>query len=285
MPADNPVRGPRPDASQSERVRSIAGRLPLCHASIRSAFEAGEFDLAYQAIVNVHDGRPSGCEVLLRWDHPLRGAQAPDQFVAILARSRLVLEVGDWVLAQAAAQTLAWSRAYGRDLRLSMNVAPLQIREPDFPKRLRRILEASGLPAERLSLEITNQALDESCDAAGTALARIALLGVEIHLDDFNGGPSALSKLQAMALTGFKLDRRFMKGLASGQVSRTELRTLTSLAEGLGLRVIAKGIEGEADLALAADLGLTEVQGFLFCPPLPAAAFGNYLSVQVVRGD
>lgn len=268
---------------RAQRLRNIAADLPLCHASVRAAFEAGQFELAYQPILRLPDLSLAGCEALLRWNHPVRGAQSPAQFIPIIERSRMVSEIGEWVLTQAAMQVRRWQTAGTRLLRLSVNVAPLQVLSPDFPASVRRSLDGSGLAPENLSLDITQDLMMNPSQPAESALAHLAVMGVSVELDDFGGGPSALSQLRSLAIGGFKLDRRFLNGIASTQPgSRNDVRILVGMARELGLRVIAEGVETEAELRAVSELGIQEAQGYLFCRPLSAAAFENYLCA---RGD
>lgn len=278
---------PRTEPGAADRFRAIAGNLPLCQASVRAAFEQGQFRLAYQPILRAGDAALVGCEALLRWTHPLQGEQSPSQFVPILERSRLALEVGDWVVEEAARQVVAWN-ASGANLRLAVNVAPVQVQAPDFPQRITDRLDRAGLAPDRLTLEITQATLLDRPEQSGHQLARLAMTGVDIHLDDFSFGPSSLSNLHALALTGIKLDRRFIGGLDEGG-ARTELRTIVNLARSLGLRTIAECVQSDRELAAVEELGIDEVQGHLFCPAIPPEAFESYLGARLSgkpsRGD
>jgi EAL domain-containing protein (putative c-di-GMP-specific phosphodiesterase class I) len=270
---------PRSDAAgAADRFRAIAGNLPLCQASIRAAFETQQLRIAYQPILRAGDAALVGCEALLRWTHPLQGEQAPAQFVPILERSRLALEVGEWMIEEAARQVVSWNAA-GADLRLAVNVAPVQVQAPDFPNRVAWLLDQSGLPPERLALEITQATLLDRPETTGHQLARLAMTGVDIHLDDFSFGPSSLSNLHALALTGIKLDRRFIGDLFE-EGAKTELRTIVGLARQLGLRTVAESVQTDAELAAVEALGVDEVQGHLFCPAIPPEAFESYLDAR-----
>lgn len=228
-----------------------------------------------------------GCEALLRWDHPTRGAQSPALFVPIMERSQLVHEVGDWVLAQAAAQVQQWCQQWSSPLRLAVNVAALQLLSPEFPARVQRALQASGLAPQRLTLEIPNELLMNHPHAAAPSLARLAALGVGIDLDDFNAGPSALSNMRAQGVNGFKLDRRFLDGIS---ISTQEISVIAALARQLGLRTVAEGVQTETELSAVRACGIDELQGSLMCRALPAEAFEHYLRAKSssrieLRGD
>ena len=268
-----------PLSGRPPRLGSIAGDLPLCHASVRAAFEAREFEIAYQPILRLPDLQPMGCEALLRWNHPRRGAQRPLQFVPIIERSQLSLDVGDWLLAEASRQILAWERMELGALRLSINVAPLQIQAPDFVARLQRAIDDNGLAGQRLTVEITQDLLFDRPDVAAGVAGQLTALGVSLELDDFGGGPSVVGRVKATGLKGFKLDRRFLDGIGNGGSPdrHTDLRILIELARELGLRCVAESVQTEDELQVLETLGITEVQGNLFCAAMPPDAFENYL--------
>lgn len=275
----SPVAPPADLEGRRLHLSGIAGHLPLCHASVRAAFEAQEFDIAYQPILRACDLMPVACEALLRWDHPLKGPQRPSDFVPIIERSRLALEVGDWLLATASRQVLAWERAGLPALRLAVNAAALQMQSTDFPSRVQQILEAADFPATRLSIEIDQDVLLDNPGFATSAFARLSSLGVSVELDEFGGGPSTLTRLKAAALGGFKLDRRFLDALAAG--FDNEVRVLAGLASDMALRCVAESVQTEAEYAALRRLGVDEVQGFLFCPPLAPEAFESFLRVHL----
>lgn len=260
------------------RLRNIAAELPLCHAAVRAAYEAGQFELAFQPILRTRDLSLVGCEALLRWNHPARGAQATRQFIPIIERSPLAAEVGEWVLTRAAIQVRRWQDAGAAALRLSVNVASLQVLAPDFATRVQRSLDRSGLSPERLRLEITQDLVADHPQTAAPALAHLAVMGVRIDLDDFGGGPTLLSRLRSLAIAGFKLDRRFLEGIGSTRPgSGDDARIMVGLARAQGLHVIAESVETEAEFDAVAAMGIEETQGHLFCRALSAAAFENYL--------
>lgn len=275
----SPVVRPASLDGRVPRLRSIAGDLPLCHASVRAAFEAREFEIAYQPILRLPDLQPVACEALLRWNHPRRGVQKPLQFVPIIERSHLSLDVGDWLLAEASRQILQWERMDLGALRLMVNVAPLQVQAPDFVPRLQRAIDDSGLPGQRLTVEITQDLLLDRPDVAAVVAAQLAALGVGLELDDFGGGPSVIGHLKSAGLRGFKLDRRFLDGLGSGHGNdqHADLRLLVQLARDLNLHCVAESVQTDDELDALESLGVTEVQGNLFCAAMPPDALENYL--------
>lgn len=270
----------QPELRPLPRLRDIASDLPLCRASVRAAFEAEQFEVAYQPILSADTLAPMACEALLRWTHPTRGSQSPRDFVPILERSQLALEVGDWLLGEIAAQMLDWDRQGFPALRVSMNVAATQLFAPDFAARVDRILSATGLAPERLVIEVSQDVLHGRTDA-GPAIAGLAQLGVGVELDDFGGGPSMLGRLDAMALKGFKLDRRFIDGLSADRDgAREDVRILAGMARERGLRCIAESVQTEAEFEALRAFGVAEVQGHLFCAAVAAPAFERFLHAQ-----
>lgn len=274
----SPVARPALPEGRVPRLRRIAGDLPLCHASVRAAFEAQEFEIAYQPILRLPDLQPVACEALLRWNHPRRGAQRPVQFVPIIERSQLSLDVGDWLLAQASRQILQWERTGLGTLGLAVNAAPLQVQAPDFVARLQRTIDDCGLPGHRLTVEITQDLLFDRPDVAANVAGQLAHLGVSLELDDFGGGPSVLGRLRTAGLRGFKLDRRFLDDLGEDEAcDPRDLRILVDLARRLDLRCVAESVQTEGELRAIESLGIGEVQGYLFCAAMPPDALESYL--------
>lgn len=271
-------RPPTPAVDRVQRLRDVATNLPLCRASMRGAFEAGHFEIAYQPIFQADHAGPAGCEALLRWNHPDRGPQDPRQFVPVLERSQLLGDVGDWLLDEAIAQLQDWERQGLPALDLAVNAAPVQVCAADFAARVEAILQRRGFEPERLTIEITHDALLDHPDVAAPALGRLARLGVGIQLDDFSGGPSMFGRLGALSLGGFKLDRRFIEGIdGEASASRDDVRVLAALARNSGLRCVAEGVQTEDEFGMLQELGLTEFQGHLFCTALPPDEFETYL--------
>lgn len=272
---------PRIAELRTLRPAPLAADLPLCRASVRAGFEAGQFSLSYQPILRTSDLTIVGCEALLRWNHPVRGPQIPTQFVPIIERSELVHTLGSWVLKEATTQVQQWRQKWSAPLRLTVNVAALQLLSADFCDTTESALAASGLPASALSLDVPVELFTDT-HRAGSTVTRLARLGVGIEVDDFNLGPSALPNLQAQSVTGIKLDRRYLEGVGA---QGSDVQVIAALAQGLGLRAIAESVETEYELAAVHAAGLAELQGYLFCRALPVPAFENYLRSRTSRID
>ncbi len=236
--------------------------------ALRQAIARAELSLAWQPKVDVRRWRITGAEALLRWQHAQLGAVGPDEFIAVAERTGLVRELGGWALEQACRSAAAWPP----ELAISVNVSPAQLSDGDFSQRVRDALLASGLPAARLELEITESIfIDESFDAIGQ-LQALRALGVRIALDDFGTGYSSLAYLRRFPFDRLKIDRAFVQEMLLRQDSRAIVRAMTQLAASLGMRTVAEGVETQAQLQMLVQAGCDEVQGYLVSRPVAAEA-------------
>lgn len=267
VPAGEPARSG--DAEYEAMRERALGRLKL-EQELRRAPEAEELELWYQPIVALADRSVAGFEALLRWRHPARGLLAPGDFVPAAEETGAIVPIGGWVLERACAALSALARdGSGASGYLTVNLSARQLAEPRLVERLAETLEATGAPAERLVLEITESALMEDPEAARGTLTRIRDLGVRLFLDDFGTGYSSLSYLHRFPLAGVKLDRSFVASMLSDPVSSKIVRAVAGLARQLELGAVAEGIEEEAQAAALAELGFEHGQGYLFARPGP----------------
>lgn len=229
------------------------------------AIEQKSLSLVYQPQALCATGAISGFEVLLRWHHPELGSIPPTTFVAIAEETNLILTMGEWVLHTACAEAAGW----GLPLDVAVNISPVQIMSDDLPERIADILSTTGLDARRLELEITESVLIRDIDRAQEVLERIKALGVRVAMDDFGTGYSSLAYLQRIAFDRLKIDRTFIASLEESDQSRTIVRAAVSLARGLGLPVLAEGVETEGQLALLKAERCDCVQGYLIGKPMP----------------
>jgi diguanylate cyclase (GGDEF)-like protein len=233
---------------------------------LRNALANESFQVFYQPLVNLKTMRISTCEALLRWPHPERGMVSPAEFIPIAEEMGLIVEMGRWVLRQACLECAKWPT----NARVAVNLSPIQFRRGDVMADVRDALAASGLPADRLELEITESVLLQDTQATRAALDQLRQEGVRISLDDFGTGYSSLSYLHAFPLNKVKIDRSFLKGLGAGGQPMTLLRGVARLSAELGMSVVIEGVETEEQLALiAAEASIDEAQGYLFSPPVP----------------
>jgi diguanylate cyclase (GGDEF)-like protein len=246
-------------------------------ADLAVALETGAFELFYQPLVEVNDGRVCGFEALLRWNHPSCGRILPGDFIGAAEESGLIVPLGAWVLQQACAQAARWPLDGLGGPRLSVNLSAVQLATPGLVAQVQHSLEQSGLAPERLDLEVTETALLHDLSASQTVLAQLRGLGVRVVLDDFGTGHSSLSYLRELAVDGLKIDRSFVHAAQQDSVSAEIVRSLLSLAHNLGLQVVAEGVENQAQFEQMAQLGCEQVQGFHLGPPMPAEAVANHV--------
>ena len=241
--------------------------------AMRRALAAEEFELYFQPIHELATGQLCAAEVLLRWDNPELGRVGPERFIPLAEASGLIVQLGDWVLSRALAQLASW-RQQGRMIRrLAVNVSARQLERPDFADRVLQLLRHHGLPPEALELELTETALMQQ-EAQGSALAQLQALrsrGVQLAIDDFGTGYSSMSRLQATAVDRIKIDRSFFAPHAGVETAGPITRAIAAIAQELGLRLTAEGVETEALLAQAVGLGCDEAQGFHLGRPMSAA--------------
>ncbi|MFW6346338.1 MAG: EAL domain-containing protein, partial [Halomonas sp.] len=238
-------------------------------ADLRLVLPRQELRLYYQPQVD-GAGAVCGVEALLRWQHPERGMVSPGEFIPLAEESRLIVPIGYWVIEEACHQLAAWADdPRTTRLTLSVNVSPHQFREPDFVERVLSILEASGAPAERLKLEVTESLFLEERDAARDKMLRLGERGVSFALDDFGTGYSSLSYLKRLPLDQLKIDQSFVRDLLDDETSMAIVASIIALSDSLKLEVIAEGVETEAQRAWLAEHGCRNFQGYLFGRPAP----------------
>jgi EAL domain-containing protein (putative c-di-GMP-specific phosphodiesterase class I) len=230
-----------------------------------------QFRLYYQPIVDLASGRIIAAEALIRWQHPERGLLAPIDFVSIAEETGMIVPIGRWVLTKAASDAAAWHKL-GIDIDVNVNVSPRQFREPDLDHHVVEALRGSGLPAERLHLEITESLLMDQQQALDVTL-KLKRLGVKIELDDFGTGFSSLGRITDFPIDGLKVDRSFVAGLGHEAHSGVITQAIVALANSLKMTVVAEGIETEAQLATIRQFGCLLGQGYLFSKPVAEPAF------------
>jgi diguanylate cyclase (GGDEF)-like protein len=232
---------------------------------LRKALAAGEFELHYQPVVHLETDRISGFEALLRWRHPQKGLVSPGTFIGLAEEIGFIVPLGEWVLRQACATAAKWPA----HLRISVNLSPVQFKNPGLVQVVVGALSQAGLSPDRLELEITESALLEDSDATLSMLFRLRELGVRIAMDDFGTGYSSLAYLQSFPFDRIKIDRSFIKDITDGVGSLNIVRAMAALARGLGMETTAEGVETSEQLYTVRSEGCTEMQGFLFSQPLP----------------
>ena len=233
------------------------------------ALGAGALHLAYQPKFTMSDGRMEGVEALLRWTHPVHGPISPGEFVPLAEEAGLALPLARFVLHRAAAQITAW-QAIGLDMPVAVNLSGELIGTEEALRMVETVLRETGIPARLLEIEVTESTFIGDSEAARNMLLGLRRLGIRVALDDFGTGFSSLAYLQKLPIDVLKVDRCFVAGLEAGGASARIVDTVVRLAHGLGARVVAEGVETDAQLEALRKLGCDSVQGFLLGRPQPA---------------
>jgi diguanylate cyclase (GGDEF)-like protein/PAS domain S-box-containing protein len=256
---------------------TVMARLEV-RSSLERAIDDDALLLEYQPIVALTDGEPVGFEALLRWDHPTRGRLSPNEFIDVAEESGLITVIGEWVLATAVRAASEWTAgASGRAPYLSVNVSARQFRSAGFIAAIDRLLEETEIPPARVMLEITESLLLRDDETVWQDLAHLRRAGVRIAIDDFGTGYSALTYLRHVPLDMIKLDRSFTQSMVVSVQQRELVQGIVGLADILGLEVVAEGIETQQERTVAAQIGCTCGQGFLFSRPIPADRTTSWL--------
>jgi predicted signal transduction protein with EAL and GGDEF domain len=238
----------------------------IMEQDLRKALAAGEFELYYQPIVNLANNEIGGFEALIRWNHPSQGVVAPNAFIPLAEEIGLIVPMGEWVIRQACATAALWPE----HIHVAVNVSAVQFRNPGLTEVILGALAASGLQPTRLEIEITETVLLQDKESTLATLHQLRALGVRIAMDDFGTGYSSLTYLQSFPFDRIKIDRSFVKDIAENAGSLNIVRAVAALANGLGMKATAEGVETRQQLDTITSEGCTEVQGFLFSHPLPA---------------
>jgi diguanylate cyclase (GGDEF)-like protein len=234
---------------------------------LRKALPAGEFELYYQPVVNLASKEISGFEALIRWNHPTKGVISPAAFIPLAEEIGFIVPMGEWVIRQACATAAQWPDS----MHVAVNISAIQFRNPGLMQVIVGALAASGLAPTRLEIEITESVLLHNKETTLAVLHQLRALGIRIAMDDFGTGYSSLTYLQSFPFDKIKIDRSFVKNITEDASSLNIVRAVAALANGMGMTATAEGVETAEQLDRIASEGCTEMQGFLFSRPLPAA--------------
>jgi diguanylate cyclase (GGDEF)-like protein len=257
---------------REEMAHTVEARR-LLELDLRHAIAHEEFELHYQPLVNLKSGRISTCEALLRWNHPDRGQVSPIDIIPVAEDMGLIVDLGRWILRKACMECMKWPEGVS----VAVNFSSQQFHQRDVLSEVRYALQVSGLPADRLEIEITESSLLRNTQWTLDALSQLRAAGVRISLDDFGTGYSSLSYLHSFPLQKVKIDRSFLEGIDTDR-PLTLLRGVARLSADLGMAVVVEGIETNEQLELInVDGTVTEAQGFLFSQPVPAVRIRQLL--------
>lgn len=252
------------------RVR-VARRLET-ESGLHRAIERGEFALLYQPEIELNTGRVIGVEALVSWQHTSRGLVGPSEFIPIAEETGLIVPIGSWVLEQACRQGAAWRKRVGptAPFMMSVNLSARQLLQPGLAEFVHETLKQTGLAPHDLVLEVTESVLIEDADHATTVLEELRAVGVQVSIDDFGTGYASLTYLRRLPVDILKVDQTFVRGIADGGDDAGIVETIVQLGERLGLKVIAEGVEEEAQASWLKRLGCRYAQGYYFSVPVTA---------------
>lgn len=254
--------------SQSMNV-ALAERL-LLETDLRRALERSEFVLHYQPQVDIRRWEIVGVEALIRWQHPERGMVSPMTFIPLAEEIGLINEIGQWVLRTACAQQVAWTARGLRDLSIAINLSGVQFQNAALVETVHTILRETGANAAHLELELTESTAMQHAENAVAILQQLKALGFSLSIDDFGTGYSSLAYLKRFPIDTIKIDRAFVKDLASESEQAAIAIAMIAMAHGLKLRVLAEGVETQPQLDILREQGCDAIQGYFFSHPLPA---------------
>jgi diguanylate cyclase (GGDEF)-like protein len=251
---------------RAEQDRNSPDRLLLI-SELRRAIDRDQLVLHYQPTINLQNGELVAVEALVRWLHPQRGLLSPDEFVPIAEQAALIEPLSQWVLRTALVQTSAWRRA-GFNIPVAVNLSMRSLQDERLPEKIAEVLESVDLPSSLLLLEITESTLMQDPTRTLAILEKLRGMGIRIAIDDFGTGHSSLAYLKRLTVDEVKIDRAFVRDIATDATDRMIVRSTIELAHCLGLCVVGEGIEDQITAALLAELGCDQAQGFYLSPPL-----------------
>ncbi|SOB87668.1 EAL domain, c-di-GMP-specific phosphodiesterase class I (or its enzymatically inactive variant) [Sphingomonas guangdongensis] len=268
-----PGSAPSPAAARPTDQTSLARDRFVLEQDIRHAVDRRELRLHFQPLVDAAQGTIGGAEALLRWHHPVRGTVSPAEFVPILEELGLAGEIGTWVLNAAVREAAEWRRlGFGR-LRVAVNVSSLQLEGDDLPLLVARTLQSHGVGANQLELELTESIATSDTDHCRRVFGALRQLGVKLAVDDFGTGYSGFSSLRTLAFDKIKIDREFVTDVDSRGDSQAICQSIIALGRGLGIRVLAEGVETHAEYAWLRRHGCHHFQGYYFGHPGDGESF------------
>ncbi|RON09703.1 histidine kinase [Pseudomonas brassicacearum] len=257
------------DASMNTNARKQLQMLQ----DLRNALEQQQFSLHYQPKFDASNGLPIGAEALLRWEHPTQGMLLPDKFIELAEKTGLIIPIGDWVLNEACRQMRIWHLQGYTNWRIAVNLSALQFCHVGLVQSVANALAIHGLPANSLTLEITETTAMSDADASMTVLQQLSEMGVDLSIDDFGTGYSSLMYLKRLPANELKIDRGFVRDLERDSDDAAIVSAIVALGQALGLRIVAEGVETDVQQDFLTQLGCDSLQGYLLGHPLPADRF------------
>jgi len=251
----------------AEMNAQVVERLTL-ESSLRRALEKEELFLVYQPQMDIATGRITGVEALLRWQHPDLGLVPPDKFIRIAENSGLIVPIGEWVLRTACSQARRWQDEGLPAVTIAINVSAIQFRQDGFCELIRRVLHETGLAPQYLELELTESLLLSNADVVSSVVQELKAMGLTLAIDDFGTGYSSFSYLRQFRVSKLKIDRSFIRDVAANPNDAAITTAIISMAKSLNLKVIAEGVEDEAQMSFLRTHQCDEIQGYYFSKPV-----------------
>ena len=264
----------------SASLEKVSREYIILEADLYEAYEKGQFELYFQPKFDLALRRINSMEALLRWHHPTKGFISPDDFIPVAEANGLIHDISDFVLNESLKQIKQWNSIGLGGLQVSINVSPVQVRDPKLVSNILAVMKRAGVSTSQIEIELTETSVFESPQRARVALSRMRDAGLSIAMDDFGTGYTSLGQLADLPLDVVKIDRSFVIAMGTSERSRAIIESVINMAHALKLRVIAEGVETNEQLALLAGLGCNEIQGYLISRPLPAREITAFLLQQ-----
>jgi diguanylate cyclase (GGDEF)-like protein len=247
----------------------------LLECNLHRALEREEFDVYYQPLVSINTGLVVGMEALMRWRHPERGLVLPDEFLALSENTRLIVFIDELVLYTVCKQCKVWQDEGHQPLSVAVNISVRTFQQPNLVEMVTSILQKTGLDPQFLGIEITESIAMQDMETTIGKLERLSSMGIQISIDDFGTGFSSLYYLKKFPIHKLKISQHFVSGIATDQNDKVIVSSVIALAQSLKFKVVAEGVENEEQLVFLKQRQCDEMQGYLFCKPLPADEFGK----------
>jgi diguanylate cyclase (GGDEF)-like protein/PAS domain S-box-containing protein len=261
----------------AEMTARAHARLQL-ESDLRRAVDLQQFELHWQPRIDAQRGSLCGVEGLLRWRHPVRGLVPPGDFIAVAEETGLIVPIGRWVIEQACRQAMHWRQGGLPYFAVSINLSALQLREPDLADMVAECLARYSVPSGQLELELTESMVMNDAEGHLRQMHALRALGVKLSIDDFGTGYSSLAYLNRLPIDKLKIDRSFVHAMLTSPTDRAITMAIIGLGHTLGLKVVAEGVEREAEAAVLREGLCDELQGFLYARPMPADALADWLA-------